>query len=273
MANKNMTNTENANVKVTAVKETADVEVREDFMEKANLTPKNIHSMNDEAVRNRLNKMINMRAEFIKNVDKEHVKLQNGGRKTGKNVYTVSLIPIFDCPNCDGCCTLCYDIRNVCFRTPVMRDRAKNSAIHKVNPERYWKEIGMQLVLQNVEILRINVGGDLTYEDFGYVNNMAAQHPDVTFQFFTKNYDGINKWLDENEDFESNVQAIMSVWKDMPYSNPHRIPESHLLWADGSTTAPEYGAYFCKGNCSNCKLMGEGCFALKKGECVVLSAH
>lgn len=268
MANKNMMNTENAEVKATA-----ETEIRKDFIEMAEINPKNIGKLKDEVIKKRLNAMLETREKFIKVVDKMHVKLQKGNKKTGKNVYTVSLIPIADCPNCDKCCGFCYDIKHDCIYTGVLNDRAKNSAIHKANPERYWKEIGMQLDLHDVEILRINVGGDLTYEDFGYVNNMAAQHPDVTFQFFTKNYDGINKWLDENEEFESNVQAIMSVWKDMPYSNPHRIPESHLLWADGSTTAPEYGAYFCKGNCSNCKLMGEGCFALKKGECVVLSAH
>lgn len=274
MANKNMMNTKNTNVKATA-----DVEVREDFMEKAEINPKKIYSWKDETVVRHTKIALQDREKALKYVDKLHVKLQNGNKKTGKKkedgVFTVSLYPIIDCQNCDKCKNNCYDNKHDVIKDSCYKDRIKNSAIHKANPERFWNEVDMGIKLRAGEInmLRINVGGDLTYEDFGYVNNLAAMNPDVTFQFFTKNYNGINKWLDENYEFESNIQAIISVWKDMPYSNPHNLPTSHVLWADGTTTAPEYGAYFCKGNCATCLRMKDGCFRLKKGECVVFSAH
>ena len=90
--------------------------------------------------------------------------------------------------------------------------------------------------------------------------------------FFTKNYKGINKFLDNNS-FPSNVRPIMSAWENMEMDNPHNLPNSHVLYEDGRTTAPEYGAVYCGGNCSECAFKGEGCWNLKNGEHVVFMAH
>ena len=90
--------------------------------------------------------------------------------------------------------------------------------------------------------------------------------------FFTKAYEDLNVFLDNNE-FPSNVKKIMSVWKDTPIENKHNVPVSHVLWEDGSTTAPEYGAVFCGGNCSECAFNGDGCWNLKDGESVVFRVH
>lgn len=153
-----------------------------------------------------------------------------------------------------------------------MNDRAKNSVIHALEPERYWKEIDMQIKALFVHELRINVGGDLTEKDFEYLAKLGRSNPKTSILFFTKNYKGINNFL-EHHRFPKNVHPIMSAWKGLEMDNPHRLPESHILYEDGTTTAPEYGAYFCGGNCSECHFNGEGCWTLKKGEHVVFKAH
>lgn len=229
-------------------------------------------NISKEAIENRINKILAERTIRMANIAEQHVKLQRGNRKTGANCWTVSLAPIIDCINCSGCSGQCYDIRNDVIYPQVIADRAKNSAIHKADPKRYWDEIDIQIKANFVTELRINVGGDLTDEDFGYVAELGKKNPRTMILFFTKNYKGINKYLDNNS-FPENVHPIMSAWGGMEMENPHNLPCSHVLYEDGRTTAPEYGAVYCGGNCSECAFNGDGCWNLKNGEHVIFRAH
>ena len=231
-----------------------------------------IRKLGAAALKKRVNKILAIREEMIKDVDNLHVKLQPGNNKTGKNCYTVSLAPIVDCTNCAECMWDCYDIRNDFIYDPVYNDRAKNSAIHKVDPKRYWNEISTQIKTNFVRELRINVGGDLTNDDFQYIAKIGRENPKTRVLFFTKNYKGINKYL-EHHRFPKNVSPIMSAWEGMEMDNPNNLPCSHVLYDDGRTTAPEYGAVYCGGNCSECAFEDKGCWTLKKNEHVIFKAH
>lgn len=225
-----------------------------------------------DAINRRVKKLLDERDKKLANVDDYHVILQRGNRKTGANCWTVSLLPIIDCKNCAGCKGNCYDIKSDIIYPQVINDRTRNSAIHKMDIKRYWSEIDQQIKANFVTELRLNVGGDLTDNDFEYVALLGRENPRTRILFFTKNYKGINKFLDNNQ-FPENVKPIMSAWKDTEMDNPHNLPCSHVLWEDGSTTAPEYGAVYCGGNCSECAFKGEGCWNLKHGEHVIFKAH
>ena len=235
--------------------------------------PKKIKNMSIENIMGRVQKMVELRTEFEKDIDSVHVKLQQGNSKTGKNVYTVSLIPIADCGhNCKGCKKECYDVINVCFQPKVQADRARNSAVHRKDINRFWEEVSYGIKYNCVQALRINVGGDVCKEDLPLINKVAKENPKCDILFFTKSYEEVNEFLDNNE-FAPNVHCIMSAWKDTPMDNPHNLPVSHVLYADGSTTAPEYGSHYCQGNCAHCHYNEEGCFTLGKGESVIFPAH
>lgn len=236
--------------------------------------PKKIKNVNMEVIMGRVRDMVEQRERFIATgeVNDLHIKLQQGNSKTGRSCWTVSLIPIADCPNCSGCKYQCYDIINVCFQPRVKTDRAKNSAIHKVDITRFWDEISLGIRYNCVSELRLNVGGDLILEDFYHIDRIARENPRCDILFFTKTYDAINQFLDEHE-FPPNVHAILSAWENMEMDNRHNLPTSHVLFADGRTTAPEFGAIFCAGNCSQCHYNSEGCFALPKGGAVIFPAH
>ena len=229
-------------------------------------------NISQEAIEKRINKILAEREIRMTDISNQHVKLQRGNRKTGANCWTVSLAPIIDCVNCSGCKGTCYDIRNDVIYPSVVADRAKNSAIHKADPCRYWTEIDQQVKANFVTELRLNVGGDLTDNDFEYVKVLGEENPKTMILFFTKNYKGINKFLDNNS-FPENVHPIMSAWEGMERENPHNLPQSHVLYEDGRTTAPQYGAYLCTHNCSECAFDSKGCWTLKNGEHVVFQAH
>lgn len=233
---------------------------------------KKINKIADEKFMARIQDMIRLRDEFLADIDNCHVKLQEGNTKTGRRVMTVSLAPVIDCKNCSGCSKECYDVRNDCCYSSVRKSRALNSAIHKADVNRFWREIDLQIKANYVECLRINVGGDLSEEDFHLLAVVADRNPQTTFLFFTKNYKEANEFLDIRQ-FPKNVCCIFSAWKGMEMENPHNMPESHVLYADGSTTAPAYGAVLCTGDCTECYMEDKGCFTLKKGEHVVFPAH
>ena len=225
-----------------------------------------------EAITKRVQQMVEIRQKYLEDIDNVHIKLQPGNSKTGTSVYTISLIPIADCPNCTECKYACYDVCNVCFQKNVQNDRARNSAVHKADPKRFWDEVDMQIKANYVRELRIDVGGDLTDDDFAYVAELGRRNPNTIILFFTKNYDSINKFLDNNT-FPENVKSLMSAWLNMEMDNRHNLPCSHVLWSNGETTSPKYGSIYCSGNCSECAFNGEGCWNLKKGEHVIFKAH
>ena len=226
-----------------------------------------------EAVKSRVAKLVAKRDEMMADVDNLHVKLQRGNRKTGANCWTVSLLPVVDCVNCSECMWDCYDLKSDMIYPSVIESRCRNSAIHKADRKRFWQEVDIQVKANFVTELRINVGGDLEYEDFAHVAGLGTQNPKTMILFFTKNYKGINEWLDMGYQFPENVHPIMSAWCGMEMSNPHNLPCSHVLYEDGRTTAPQYGAVYCGGNCSECAFKGEGCWNLGKGEHVIFRAH
>ena len=230
------------------------------------------YALTDAAYKRRVASLTEVRKKCIKSAKKMHVKLQPGNKKTGSNCWTVSLMPVVDCGNCSKCGHNCYDLKADLIYPAVVNDRAKNSAIHKVDPERYWNEIDAQIKSNFVTELRLNVGGDLSDDDFAYVAKLGRQNKGTMILFFTKNYKGINTFL-EHHRFPRNVKPIMSTWEGLPMENPHKLPQSHVLYEDGRTTAPEYGAYYCGGNCSECAFNGEGCWNLKRNEHVIFKAH
>lgn len=246
-------------------------------MAKHQTEAKKIRRLSDEAMSSRLQKMIDLRNEWLKVIEEKgieyvlnDIRLQQGNDKTGQACWTISLIPIVDCPNCSECSKDCYDIRNDCWMPSVQNDRARNSAVHKVDPKAFWNRVD-ELVKENfVEQLRINVGGDLADYDFEYVNQLAKNNKGTDILFFTKNYNGINKYLDDNK-FCKNVSPMMSRWPGMSCNNKHNLPQTHVLFADGTTTAPEFGATYCGGNCTECHFKKDGCWTTKND--IIFLAH
>jgi len=255
------------------------------------IMPKKKKKRSMKTVQKRVGQMLKLREGYIirlRNGEMYRIVLQKGNSKTGKTVYTVSLIPVADCPNCEGCRLDCYDIHNVCFQPAVQNDRARNSALHLLFPEIFWQQVYEECIRLGVEELRINVGGDLADTDFFFVDQLKKKLPNTDIIFFTKNHSGCNAYLDEKEretgsdKFEDGIHPLLSGFEGMTLDNPHHLPESHILYADGTTTASETRlkhAYFCSGNCSECKAENKGCSSFKQANCdedvqsVVLSYH
>lgn len=232
---------------------------------------KDIKPIKIEAMKTRLAKMINARENFAKDLENLHVFISSGNRKTGFSVPSVSLIPVADCGNCASCSRLCYDLRNDCIYNGVIESRAKNSAIAHEDLDRYFSEIGAACVAYR--FFRWHIGGDILHRPyFDGMIKTALNNPHCKFLAFTKRYDIVNAFIAEGGEIPENFQVIFSAWPGAELVNPYNMPVSSPLFVDGSHAAG-VDPVSCPGDCSNCAVMGSGCWTLKRGQGVVFAAH
>jgi hypothetical protein len=232
---------------------------------------KDIKPIKIEAMQTRLAKMVNARNEYAKDLEDIHVYISSGNRKTGFSVPSVSLIPVADCGNCASCSRLCYDLRNDCIYNGVTSTRAKNSALAHNAIDRYFFEI--KKACKAFRFFRWHIGGDILNAAYlAGVLDVAVCNPHCTFLIFTKRYDLINDYISNGGEIPSNLQVIFSAWPGAKMVNPYNMPVSSPLFVDGSHAAgPD--PISCPGDCSNCAVMGSGCWTLKRGQGVVFAAH
>lgn len=234
-------------------------------------TAKDIKPIKIEAMKTRLAKMINARNEYANNLEDIHVYISSGNRKTGFSVPSVSLIPVADCGNCASCSRLCYDLRNDCIYNGVTSTRAKNSALAHNAIDRYFFEI--KKACKAFRFFRWHIGGDILNAAYlAGVLDVAVCNPHCTFLIFTKRYDLINDYISNGGEIPSNLQVIFSAWPGAKMVNPYNMPVSSPLFVDGSHAAGS-NPISCPGDCSNCAVMGSGCWTLKRGQGVVFAAH
>lgn len=232
--------------------------------------PKKNISMSGDAIRSRLRSMFEEKERISKNISDYHVQISPGNTKTGNTVASVSLIPIAYCPNSKECKSQCYDIRNDCRHNGVKNARARNTAIWEIEPQRYFNEVSWSVKF--VKYFRWHIGGDIVNMEYlkGMVR-VAEENQHCTFLAFTKNYSVVNDYLSKC-DIPENLKIIFSRWPGLPCENPFSLPEAHILFADGVTTADERTKP-CGGNCSECAVTDSGCWTLKSGESVSFPAH
>lgn len=230
-----------------------------------------------EVLIGRIKKTVEMKTEYLNKLKTEgryHIACQPGNSKTGKNCRTISLISGHDCQHCKECFPYCYDLNNVMWQPVVQNDRARNSALHTFNIDWYWEDVEADIKENFTQEQRINIGGDSTYDDFVHITAIAERNPKCDILVFTKNYTDLNRFLDErNGEYPSNLHIMWSRWCGMESDNKWNIPEAHVLFENGTTTAPEFGSVYCGGNCSECHFNENGCWSLKKGESVIFNAH
>lgn len=241
-------------------------------------SPKNVNGYDIKYIQNRVKLGTELIKYISKNVDDYDVCFGSGNRKLNgiaevNFVVAMSLFPVITCKNCSHCKRKCYDICHDMIMTNVFLNRCINTAIYLNDRRRYWNSLDKLLEGDCVPCVRLNEGGDLQYEDFFYVRDIALKHNATKILFFTKNYNDLNRWLDEGNRFSDNVCALMSGWDGMEMDNRHNFPETHVIWTDGCHSTNRTDGYICNGNCSWCYLHHKGCWYAKNGDIIFFYAH
>lgn len=199
-----------------------------------------------------------------------HVSISSGNSKMGE-LHSVSLPPGETCrSNCE-CKIKCY-ARRICARRPNVREAYKrNYEIYRNDPELYWREVEASIMMSR--FFRFHVAGDIP--DPKYLQRMteiAERNPHCEILCFTKKYNMVNSWISGNGYFPANLHIIMSAWRGLTMNNPYGLPEAHVRYRDGTTTAAP-GAQKCGGNCTECAISDGGCWAMSLHDQIVFDEH
>ena len=197
------------------------------------------------------------------------VKISKGNSKLGA-IPSVSLPSIKTCRSC-ACQEKCYAQKLERLRPAVRNAYQHNLEVWIKDPETYWREVEASIMMSR--FFRFHVSGDIP--SFKYLINMveiARRQPHCEILCFTKKYNLVNELIEQGGELPGNLHMIFSGWVGLEMANPFSLPEAHVRYRDGSTTARE-GAVECSGNCTECALTEGGCWSLQKGQQVVFNEH
>lgn len=196
------------------------------------------------------------------------VSISPGNIKMGA-IPSVSLPAILTCRADAPCARLCYGNKIENLRKTVHNAYMRNYELLLEDENAYFTQLLMFCKMQRY--FRWHVSGDIV--DAAYFEKMvgiARQCPHCDFLCFTKKYEIVNDYLNENE-LPDNIHVIMSNWGDFKsFSNPHGLPVAEVIFK-GQEPNPEWKV--CGGNCTDCACRGVGCWEIKPGETIAFYQH
>lgn len=199
------------------------------------------------------------------------VKISPGNSKMGA-VPSVSLPAYVTCRHDCDCCRQCYARKLERIRKSVREAYASNYRLLQEDPAIYWREVEASVMLSR--FFRFHVSGDIPDADyFRHMVSIARMNFHCEILCFTKRFSIVNDYLRESGGvLPQNLHIIFSGWKGLEMDNPFRLPEAHVLYRDGTTTASP-GYITCPGNCASCAVTNSGCWTLLPGQQIAFHEH
>lgn len=200
-----------------------------------------------------------------------NISVSSGNAKMGK-IPSVSLPPIVTCSPvaCRTCGRKCYAKKICRYSKEAAAAYNRNLDILKNNPALFWDDVDR--ALKTSRFFRFNVSGDIYNKKyFEKLCEVVKKNNHCEVLIFTKKYDIVNDYLKKNK-LPKNLHVLFSGWIGIEIDNPHNLPEAHVLFKNGETSAKD-GAIYCSGNCFECAINNGGCWSLKKGQQVIFREH
>ena len=199
-----------------------------------------------------------------------NITISKGNSKLGA-IPSVSLPSGITCRQGCPCRTKCYAAKLERLRPSVRDSYKRNYEVLKCSASTYWREVEASIMMSR--FFRFHVSGDIPDESyFRQMLAVARRQQHCQILCFTKKYEIVNSVLASGDAIPSNLHLIFSVWEGLVADNPFSLPEAHVRYRDGHTTADK-NAKECGGNCTNCAITVGGCWNLAKGQQVVFNEH
>ena len=202
-----------------------------------------------------------------------NVSISKGNSKMG-DISSVSLPTGKTCGDAP-CARECYAKKLERLRPNVREAYENNYRILINDPNTYWREVEATIMMSR--FFRFHVSGDIPNAEYlSKMIDVVGRNPHCEVLCFTKRFRMVNKKIesfkDEGRQLPKNLHLIFSGWKDLVMDNPYGLPEAHVRYHDGSTTA-RTDAKECGGNCTECAQTNGGCWSLNYHEQVVFNKH
>lgn len=186
-------------------------------------------------------------------------------------IHSISLPSIKTCVKDCDCANKCYAAKIERLRPSVRNAYQNNLYLLNEDPERFWREL--EGVIMTSRFFRFHVAGDIPDNVyFAHMIDIAQRNGHCEILCFTKKYAIVNEFLELGGVLPANLHMIFSAWRGYKMDNPFLLPEAHVQYRDGYTTASK-NAKMCEGNCAECAITDGGCWRLKNGEQVIFKEH
>ena len=231
---------------------------------------KNTNGFYNEKVLAKFREALSEAMEEVKAGTVKTVSISNNNSKMGA-VSSVSTLPFITCPaRCaDSCGSICYAAKLANLRPSVLKSYARNTALAMLRPDLYFAQINVAVMA--VRYFRFHVSGDIMNAAyFGKMVEIAVNNPHTEILVFTKRFEIVNAWMDENGDLPANMHVLFSGWENMSPITPHSLPETNVF---GSEDEIRDNWKICGGNCFECACRGVGCWQAGKGDIVAFKKH
>lgn len=197
------------------------------------------------------------------------LKISEGNSKMG-GIKSISLPSVVTCIQC-ACNEKCYSRKLERLRPNVRNAYESNLRLLRENPDVFWREVEAAVMMNR--FFRFHVGGDIPDDDYFFrMVGVAARNPHCEILCFTKKYDIVNDFLRIHHELPKNLHIVFSAWIGLEMSNPFLLPEAHVKYRDGTTTALD-SAIQCQGNCTECATTNGGCWTLQPGQQIIFDEH
>lgn len=199
-----------------------------------------------------------------------NICISRGNTKMGE-IPSVSLPAGITCRKDCACTKKCCAKKIERLRASVRKAYQRNLDTLNNEPDTYWREVEASIMMSR--FFRFHVSGDIyNGEYFSRMVDIAGRNSHCEILCFTKKYDIVNNYLTSGGEIPRNLHIVYSAWVGLDMDNPSGLPEAHVRYRDGTTTANE-NAKECGGNCTECAITDGGCWTLKNGEQVIFNEH
>lgn len=203
------------------------------------------------------------------------IKISMGNSKLGKAIPSVNLPPIITCRKDAPCAKSgkCYACKGRFRFKNVQNTMRINYELWKSNPKAYEKAI-IDVALMYSHF-RFHSAGDIP--EAAYLNmmcNVAMMCPNTKFLAFTKQYEIVNDFFNENV-IPDNLTIVFSAWNnEITFDNPHGFPVAYVRLKHVECDIPA-NAIECSGFCGDCVNTECNCWDMKRNvnDCVVFNEH
>ena len=218
-------------------------------------------------------------------VSNEFLHIFSGNSKTGEKVVNFNFSIEY---TCDHTCECYKDAK--CYAESGCYLFSDNQAKYteNVNFFNHATDDEMIAAIQKAidyfeySLFRYFTCGDIPNSRFlNIMVHIALNNPGIKFWSYTKKYNIVNKWIDENGALPDNLVIIFSHWLNedgtyFPMDNRHNLPTSEFI-PYGKEYLKDTVTHICP--CSDpdviatCATCEHPCYSLKHGESMALLEH
>lgn len=137
--------------------------------------------------------------------------------------------------------TGCYCMKGRQTMSKVVAAYTRNLRLYNTDQKDFWEQVRFKVKHRPFPLFRFFDCGDIAdYDFFLGMIDLAKEFPDIKFMSFTKKYEIVNKWIDENGDLPENLNVVFSAWHiGWKVINPHNLPVAYVDFKD-KTLNPEF---------------------------------